>query len=75
MTKPELKPVYPIHQNEFVTVPSKTWNTLCKTLNDVIEVLNAQTSTLSEHYEALKACKSDISKLATITEEIYEILE
>ena len=68
MQKPNLKHVVPIHQNEFVTVPSTTWNKLCKTVNDIIDVLNT-------HSSDIEACNTNLSKLAKITEEIYEILE
>lgn len=67
MVAPELKNVCPIHQSRFVTVPSDTWNELCSTLNTMIDVLNT-------HDAALESCKTNLSKIAKITEEMYENL-
>ena len=75
MPKLNIPTVYPIHDNAFVTVPAESWKELCKTINDMTTVINKQSEALVAQQAELDACKSDISKLAKIAEDIYENIE
>ena len=66
---------FPIREGEFVTIPSKSWNSLCKTINDIITAVNAIKDEVGGVSKEVETCKFNISKLAEITEEIYETLE
>lgn len=74
--------VLPIADNQFVTVPSESWNALCSTLNNAVDVINLQSEAIRELQEAyihqaskLERNSTDINKLAMIVEGIYETLE
>lgn len=86
MSKDTTPVAYKIHDGTFVTVPSESWNLLCEKLTTVegtvcklSEDLEYLTKSVDERFEktanAIKICESDISKLATIVEGIYETLE
>lgn len=64
--------VYPLHDGKFVTVPSESWNALCTTISKIIEVVNLHSEKLPEMQSELIKCSDDVSKIATILEEIYE---
>lgn len=74
METPIIPTVFPIQDSSFVTVPSQAWKELCGIINNLVNVVNAQTVALGEQSTKLKECEEDISKLAKITEEIYENL-
>lgn len=75
MEKFTIPEVHPIHDGAFVTIPTKSWNALCETVNAIVEAVNAQTVAINGIQTGLTDCVSDIAKLAEVTEEIYETLE
>lgn len=75
MEKPNLPKPIPILEGKFITVPSKTWNAMCETVNRIIDTLNAQTDVITTLYQDVESVNLNVSKLAKITEEIYETLE
>ena len=86
MSKDNTPVAYKIHDGTFITVPSASWNLLCENLTTVtntVSKLSADleylTKSVDERFEktadAIKTCDTDISKLASIVEGIYETLE
>ena len=75
MSSAKLPNVRPIHDGSFVTVPSESWKELCSTINTIVDVLNTHSEKLSNQDIQIKDCTDNISKIATIMEDIYENLE
>ncbi len=78
----EVPVVHPIEEGHYVTVPSASWNELCKMVNSMAQVINAQTDALQTLTSALAEVNAktssnteNITKLATIIGDIYETLE
>jgi hypothetical protein len=68
----EIPEVHPMADGKFVTVPDKSWNALCDTVNKMIKTINAQSAALSKLGIEVRNCDDAISKIAEILEEIYE---
>ena len=82
MEKPNIPTVYPIHEGAFVTIPYESWNALCSTINSIAEAVNAQTDAINGHAATVEAlskrvstCDDNVTKIAQILEEVYEMLE
>ena len=67
--------VYPIQEGNYVTVPSESWNSLCETVNKIIEAVNLQSSKLETTNDVVHQTVEDISKIGKILEEFYATLE
>ena len=72
--------VYPT-MGGYVTVPAKTWDKLCDTVENLSKELSSVKNTVAEQaleirsqQRTISRCQEDISKLAKITEGIYETL-
>ena len=74
MEKFNIPVVHPIQEGNYVTVPSESWNSLCETVNKIIEVVNLQSSKLETTNEVVHQTVEDISKIGKILEGIYEAL-
>lgn len=66
--------VHPIQEGNYVTVPSESWNSLCETVNKIIEIVNLHSSKLESTNETVHQTVEDISKIGKILEGIYETL-
>ena len=75
MEYPKIPSVMPIADGKFVTVPSASWNEMCNTVNNIITTLNNVIEHLDNVSKQVDTCDGNISKIATILEDIYEKTE
>lgn len=82
MEKFTIPVVQPLAKGTVVRVPTESWTELCTAINAIVESLNAQADAIRNLESKSSKLQSlaennelNISKLAKITEAIYETLE
>lgn len=82
MEKFTVPAVQPLAKETLVTVPVEAWKDLCTTINNIVNAVNTQAEAISsietKHSklkEVTEQNQLNLSKLAKIMEDIYEMLE
>lgn len=78
--------VYPIQDGKIISIPSEAWEELCSVINNIVNVVNNHSECIEEitqefekHENSsgveIQNCKTDISKIAKILEDVYEKIQ